>query len=163
MANRFEQEISLSLRVLDWYAIKVPVAAKQGISFLNAAPFDFIAIKAGVPYSIEAKMCKGNDTNFPFSRLEAHQVENLLAFDAAGGRSYIAISFRKPKLSAYAIEINDWREMSRELLTVHKRKSIPRSWFTTDPRIVELPRIKRNDQRIWDFSIIRPSLAQKAA
>jgi penicillin-binding protein-related factor A (putative recombinase) len=113
-------------------------------------------VKCGIAYSIEAKMCKGNDTNFPFSRLESHQVENLLAFDAAGGCSYVVISFRKPKLTAYAVEINDWRDIARELLTIHNRKSIPRAWFGTDPRIIELPRIKCDSRRIWDFSVVSP-------
>lgn len=156
MANRFEQEISKSHRTLGWYTIKVPVASRQGISFLNAAPFDFISIKSGIPYAVEAKMCKNNNTNFPLSRLACHQIDNLRAFAQAGGKAYIAISFRKPKLTAHLISIEDWGDICKELATVHKRKSIPRSWFSTDSRFIEIPRRKMDGGYIWDFSVIEP-------
>jgi recombination protein U len=156
MANRLEQELSKSFRSLGWYAIKVPVASKQGISFLNSAPFDYIAVEEGVPYSVEAKMCKNNDTSFPLSRLEAHQIENLLAFEQAGGLSYIVVSFRKPKPVAHAVLVTDWQDMSKELLQVHSRKSVPRSWFTSDPRFITLPRIKVDGAYIWDVNALKP-------
>lgn len=154
MANRFEQEITKSHKQLGWYSIKVPVASKQGISFLNNAPFDFIAVYQGVPYSFEAKMCKNKATSFPLSRLEYHQIENLLAFSAVGGRAYIVISFRKPKLTAYAVEINDWREISKELIQQYKRKSVPRSWFDVDSRFISIPRFKDSGVYYWDFNEI---------
>lgn len=157
MANRFEQEISKSMRSLGWYGIKVPVASKQGISFLNNAPFDFIAVEEGIPYSFEAKMCKNNDTSFPLSRLESHQIDNLLAFDRAGGRAYILVSFRKPKPVAYAVLISDWKAVTKELITEHHRKSVPRAWFESDPRFTKLPRVKLDGVYGWDFNVLKNS------
>jgi len=161
VANRFETEISQSLRKQGWYSIKVPVASKHGISFLNSAPFDFIAVEEGFAYSFEAKMCKNNDTSFPLSRLECHQIENLLAFDRVGGLAYILVSFRKPRPVAYAVLINDWRDMSKELLSIHNRKSVPRAWFTADKRFLALPRIKVDGKYIWDFNALKPGAVSK--
>jgi recombination protein U len=153
--NIFEQEVSRSLRELKWFSMKVPVASRQGISFLNAAPFDFIAVSAGIPYSFEAKQCKNNDTSFPLSRLEEHQLENLIAFEKAGGESYVLISFRKPKPCAYAVRVTDWLSVTHDLHNVEHRKSVPRSWFTTDKRFITLPRVKLTKAYGWDFNTLK--------
>lgn len=149
--NIFEGEITKSLEKEGWFHIKLPVASGKGIRFLAKSPFDFIAVKNGIPFAIEAKSLAARKP-FPITRVTEAQIEALLNFERSGGRAYIAICIRKPHITGYCIPVKSYLSVI-DSLTAIKRKSIPPDWMDTDNRFTKLPRYK-DETYLWDFNVL---------
>ncbi len=78
-----------------WYKIPdSPIYKGMQTKFTGAKPFDSFMIYKGVPVAIEAKYIS-DYKSFGMKQLQPSQIQNLEAFENAGGKSYIFLNVRR--------------------------------------------------------------------
>lgn len=73
--------------------------------FDRKKPFDMIGTIGGIPIAIEAKMIK-KVKGFGFRDIKPHQIEALNDFHRAGGRSFVFLNVRQPRIKDVQKAIN---------------------------------------------------------
>jgi Holliday junction resolvase len=96
--REFCTELVRSIGEQGGWVYKIPDAPhvpKQDGSprFTPKRPFDIIAVMDGVPLAIEAKI-KVNSGGLSLKAFTDFEKESLLAFREAGGRAFVAVSYR---------------------------------------------------------------------
>lgn len=78
-----------------WFKIPdSPIYKGMQTKFTGAKPFDAILVYNGVPVAIEAKYLSDFKA-FGMRQLQTSQIQNLEAFENAGGQSYLFLNVRR--------------------------------------------------------------------